>query len=257
MSDREKFYPTGTEAENQALAGSDEMEIDLLELTYRLFEKWKVIAVFALAGLILSFVWTFVICTPTYEATAKLYVLNPSDSAINLSDLQIGSYLTDDYKEVFKTWEVHEQVLANLNLDYTYEELEEMLTVSNPADTRMLYVTCQSADPQEASNIANEYASVAKSYISDKMATEEPSLVSSALIPTEPVSPNITLNLLLGIILGGIIAVIVLVIQFVLDDKIKNAEDIRKYIGLPTLSVVPKTEYSNSSRKITRGRERE
>ena len=72
------------------------------------------------------------ILTPKYEATAKLYVMSRTDSAVNISDLQIGSYLTSDYQEVFKTWEVHEQVLQNLGLDYDYEQLEEMLTVTNP-----------------------------------------------------------------------------------------------------------------------------
>ena len=84
--------------------------------------------------------------------------MSRTDSAINLSDLQIGSYLTSDYQEVFKTWEVHEQVLQNLGLDYEYEQLENMLSITNPADTRVLYITVNSDDPEEATAMANEYA---------------------------------------------------------------------------------------------------
>ena len=78
-----------------------------------------------------------------------------------------------------KTWEVHEQVLQNLGLDYTYEQLEGMLTISNPSDTRMLYITVSSADPVEATNIANEYANVARDYIYRMMAVSYTHLLLS------------------------------------------------------------------------------
>lgn len=109
-----------------------------------------------------------------YEATCKMYVTSASDSAINLSDLQIGSYLTSDYQEVFDTWEVHQGVIDRLKLDYDYEELDAMLTITNPGDTRILYITVKRDDPQEAATIANAYAQVAREYISIVMSTDMP-----------------------------------------------------------------------------------
>lgn len=93
-----------------------EQEVDLVELFFRLLENWKYIFLAALVGAIFSGIYTFQFVTPIYEATSKLYVTNSGDSAINLADLQIGTYLASDYQEVFKTWEVHEMVIANLNL---------------------------------------------------------------------------------------------------------------------------------------------
>ncbi|MFQ9448332.1 MAG: hypothetical protein ACLR4A_14210 [Christensenellales bacterium] len=72
----------------------------------------------------------------------------PKDSAINLSDLQVGNYLASDYTEVFSNWHVHEMVLERLGLDYTYSQLSNMVSVTNPQDTRILYVAVQSSDPQ-------------------------------------------------------------------------------------------------------------
>ena len=56
-------------------------------------------------------------------------------------DLQIGAYLTSDYTEVFKTWEVHEMVIEDLQLPYSYEQMQSLITVSNPEDTRILNTT--------------------------------------------------------------------------------------------------------------------
>ena len=193
--------------------------------------------------------------TPQYEATSKLYVMARNDSAVNLSDLQIGSYLTSDYQEVFKTWEVHEQVLQNLGLDYEYEELEDMLTITNPSDTRILYITVTSDDPVEATNMANEYANVARNYIYEMMGTEEPSLFSVALEPLEPVSPRKMLNTVLGGLVGGLLMAAILVVRFIRDDKIKTADDITNYIGIPTLAIVPALGSQRKSSAKSRGRQ--
>jgi len=234
MSELELKTPKNARVEDE-----NEIEIDLLELVFRLIEKWKMIVAGALAGFLLMFVYSFILATPMYEATSKLYVLSSSDSAINLSDLQIGSYLTSDYMEVFEIWEVHEIVRQNLQITYTNEELEEMLTISNPGDTRILYITVAHEDPQFAAALANEYAAVAKRYISAVMLTDEPSLFSEAQVPDEPVSPRKALNVVLGFMLGAFIVCAVVVVQFLMDDKIKSEEDVRKYVKLNTLAVVP------------------
>lgn len=245
----------GAKAEEERRA-ERESEIDVIELLFRLLKNWKSILVSALFGAILLGVYTLKFITPTYEATAKLYVMNSSDSAINLSDLQIGSYLASDYQEVFKTWEVHEMVLSDLHLDYTYAQMQDMLKVSNPSDTRILYITVSSPDPEEAMDIANEYAAVAKEYISKTMATDQPNVLSSALLPTRPVKPNKTMNIALGLLGGALLAVFVIVVRFVLDDKLKTADDVLKYADLPTLALVPNMDTASGKRKKSRGGKR-
>ena len=214
-------------------------EIDILELFYRLIERWKYIVAAACVGALIMIVYSFVLATPIYEATSKLYVMSASDSAINLSDLQIGSYLTSDYQEVFSTWEVQEMVLQHLGLDYTYPQLESMITISNPNNTRIHNITASNSNPQLAASLANEFASVASRYISETMKTDEPSLLSEALVPSKPVTPRKTLNTILGFLVGALLMIAIITVQFIMDDKVKTAEDIRRYADLPTLALVP------------------
>jgi capsular polysaccharide biosynthesis protein len=216
-----------------------ETEIDLIELFYHLLDNIKyIIIASALCG-VLAGIYSFVFLSPIYQATAKLYVTNSSNDALNLSDLQIGTYLTNDYQEVFKAWEVHETVIKNLGLNYTYSQLSEMLSIKNPSNTRILDITISSKNPIEAASIANEYAKVAKNYITETMAADEPNILSTALQPIKPVSPNKTLNTLIGILLGAFGTIAFFTVRFITDDKIKTSDDVTKYTNLPTLAIVP------------------
>ena len=224
---------------NNSFFTSEESELNLLELFYVLLEKVKFIIAAALLGLVIMAVYSFFIAGPTYEATSKLYILAAGDSAINLSDLQIGAYLTSDYKEVFDTWEVQEKVLQRLNLDYSYKQLMSKIRLENPANTRMLYITASSSDPQEAADLANTFADVTREYISEMMSTEKPNLLSEALVPTVPVSPKKVQNMIIGFVLGALIMAAIFIVRFLLDDKVKSADDLRRYADMVTLATVP------------------
>lgn len=217
----------------------EEDTIDLLELFMGLLAHWKLIAAASLLGAVIMAVVTFFFMTPMYKATATIYVVSRNDSVINMSDIQIGSALTSDYIKVFEMWEVHEKVISALDLDYTYNEMASMLSVTNTSDTRMLDITVTDSDPEEAAAIANEYADVGAKYISEKMKTDEPTLMSSARVPVNPYSPSKAKNILLGFLGGFVLACAFIVVRILLDDTYKTAEDIRKYTGMVVLASVP------------------
>lgn len=232
---------TKTQMENQIdiVQPAAEGEINLLELFYHLLSKVRIIVAASLIGAILMGAYSFLLAKPVYEATSKLYVLTSQDSAINVSDLQIGAYLTNDYLEVFNTWEVQAMVVNNLGLDYTYTQIRKMIDIEQPEDTRMLYVTASAYSAQEAADIANEFAKVAQQYITEIMLTDKPSIMSEARVPSKPVSPNKLGNIIKGFLAGFVLACVVLAVRFFLDDKIKSGDDIRKYTDMTVLAIVP------------------
>lgn len=213
--------------------------IDLMELMYRLLGNWKLIISLMLILAVAFGLYTSFFVTPLYSATSTIYVLSRRDSVISMSDLQIGTALTSDYIKVFKMWEVHEEVISNLNLPYSYKQMQQMLTVANDNGTRMLDITVSSPSPQEAMEVANEYAKVASQYIADTMSTDKPNIMSVALLPTNAVSPNKTRSVMLGALLGFVLGAGFVTLRMITDDTYKTAEDIRKYAGLATLAVVP------------------
>ena len=231
---------------------NEEVEIDLMELFNHLMDHWPLLMAAAALGTIIMAVYTFFVVTPMYEATSKLYVVNSKDSVVNLSDLQIGNYLAQDYVEVFSNWHVHERVLQELNLPYSYREIGSMIQVRNPQNTRILYITCRNKDPELARAIATAYAKVACEFIAVKMEQEQPNIFEEARTPVAPTSPHKTRNLFLGMIVGLLAAAAWLTVSFVMDDKIRTPEDIEKLLNLPTFGVITEQGsylHSKESRK--------
>ncbi len=174
LKTRNGIAPAAAPAQQQT---DEAMTIDLVDLFYRLLASWKLIVCLALVFAIASGVYTIYFVTPLYRATSIIYVLSP-ESIVNLSSLQLGNALASDYIKVFNMWEVHEEVRSNLNLNYSYTKLKNMLSVTNTSGTRMLDISVTSADPAEAAALANEYAKVASEYIHETMAIDKPSILT-------------------------------------------------------------------------------
>ena len=231
---------------------ASETEIDLVELFYRLLENLKFILPAALIGAILAGVYTFNFITPKYTATSKLYVVNTANAVVDLSALQIGTQLASDYKEVFSNWHVHERVIEELNLLYTYGQLNNMVSVSNTESQRILHIKVTSTSPDEAKLLADTYAKVAQEFIAETMDMNRPNIFEEALRPSAPSSPNKTRNIILGFLLGGMLAAAVVIIQFIIDDRIRNEEDITKYAGIAVLGVMPVVDTKKAKKSIWR-----
>lgn len=224
-------------AGRQAAPNEHPQMLDLIELMYYLLTKLHYILLGALIFALLGGMGAAG-STPIYTATSKLYIVGQSGMSI-LTDLQIGSFLTMDYQEVFKTWEVHQMVNDELGTDYSYSMLQGMVTVENPEGTQVLYITVRNPDAQMAADIANAYGNAAKRFITQTMGTDEPSTFSVALVPSVASSRSVTSGVVRGILLGTALVVGVLVLLFLMDNRPKSPEDIMKAAGIPTLAVIP------------------
>ena len=234
---------------SSSLPANEEMEIDLVALFFRLLENALWIVLVSLIGAVVAGLITVFLITPRYSAVSGLYVMSRQDSAINLSDLEIGSSLTMDYQEVFQNWHVQEMVLERLGLDYSYKQLSRMITLENPANTRILYITATSFYPDEAKSLADTYAQVAREFIAATMDTQQPSIFMEALRPTEPSSPRLLRNVVIGFAIGFLLSAGLVVVLFLLDDRIRNAEDVEKSLHLPLLGMLPHQKLPRRARR--------
>ena len=212
--------------------------IDLIGLFFAILEKFWLVVICAIVGAMLMG-WMAGRSTTTYTATAKLYIVDTSSGSINIANLQLGTVLTLDYQEVFKTWEVHEMVIEELGLPYTYGQMQSMLSVTNPEDTRVLYITVAFPDAKMAADIANAYAKAAKTFIINTMRGEEPSDFSIALEPSVGYTVSKSSRMVMGFMLGSVLAVGLITLMFVLDNRPRSPEHIETYGGIPTLAVFP------------------
>lgn len=207
-------------------------------MRFLLSQAGKIVLCGLLCALIAGIVFSFV--PPKYAATAKLYILENDGTGVQISALQSGTLLMADYREVLKTWEVHEKVRSQLGLDMTYRDMQELLSIQIPDGSRLLYITVKHADPVFAAELANAYAQAAYSFIVQTLHGMHPDLFSSAVIPGETIGLGIVGGLIVAFAVGMMLAAGGYVLFFCLDDHIRTTEDLALASDLPVLSAIPR-----------------
>lgn len=228
----------------------DEIEIDLAGLLYYYKSKIVIIVTIFLIGAVVTGASTYYFVTPKYTATAKLYMVSASsDSIVNLTDLNLGTSLSSDYEELIKIRSIVNEVIRDLDLDYTYLELLSMVNISTIPDTRILTITVESTIPSEAANVANALAKEAVNNLPKLMDTSKPNIAERAIRPESQSSPNLSKNTVIGGMVALFLILGLLTIVYITDDTLNSAEDVEKNFGVMPLTVIPEGSISLLSDK--------
>ena len=218
------------------------VEIDVFAMLKTLWKRKFSIVLVALVFAIAAFGYSAFLAKKEYQSTSRIYVVsrqNQDNNALTNSDLQAGSYLVKDYREIILSQNVLSQAIEELKLDMTPAELSKKISVSVPTDTRILSITAKDGDPKEAARIANGLRNVAAEKIIAVTKVSDVTTLDEAEVPQTPSSPNIRRNVLLGFIAGAGLMVVLMVVVEVLDDRVKRPEDIEELMGLTLLGIVP------------------
>lgn len=216
------------------------IEIDILYLLRKLWsKKFFIVFVGLLVGTITLLGSVFFI-KPKYTSTTRIYVVSrSSDSSLTNQDLQAGSYLVNDYKEVITSNEVLSSVISQENLSLSTSELSNMISVNIPTDTRVISISVEDTDAQEASDIANTIREVAAEKIKSVTKVDDVTTLEAATKPSHPSSPNVKKNAVIGALAGAFLAIVGILVAEVLDDRVRRPEDIEETLGMTLLGVVP------------------
>ena len=215
------------------------IEIDILYLLRKLWRKKFFIIFIALVVGTVTLIGSIFLVKPKYTSTTRIYVVSKTADNITNQDLQAGSYLVNDYKEVITSSEVLSSVIDREKLSLSTGELSGMITVNIPTDTRVISIAVEDTDAQKAADIANAVREVAAEKIKDVTKVDDVTTLEAATTPKSPSSPNIKKNSILGVLVGAFLAIVVIVVVEVLDDRVRRPEDIEEVLGMTLLGIVP------------------
>ena len=223
----------------------DKFEIDVFQLVKVLWKRKFLIALVALVSGVTAFACSSFVIKPQYTSTTRIYVVNRNQGdkpGLTNQDLQAGSYLVKDYREIILSQDVLEKVVADQNLTIDAKTLGRKVSVTVPADTRIVSISVRDGKPEEASRIANALREVAAQKIISVTRVSDVTTLEEARPATSPSSPNIRRNTMMATIAGvGIVTVIVLLVEL-LDDRVKRPEDIEEVMHISLLGVIPNLE---------------
>ena len=223
----------------------DRIEIDLVQMLKVLWKRKLIIALAAIISGAIAFGYSSFVIKPEFTSTTRIYVVNRNQGdkpGLTNQDLQAGSYLVKDYREIILSQDVLEKVVADQKLNIDAKTLARKVQVTVPADTRIVSISVRDSLPEEASRIANALREVASQKIIAVTRVSDVTTLEEARPALSPSSPNIRRNTILGFGVGAGLVIIVVLLVELLDDRVKRPEDIEEVMQLSLLGVIPNLE---------------
>lgn len=219
------------------------IEIDLMRLLKAVWRHMVVIVLAALLGGGAGFALAYYVVPAKYEASALLYVNNSSISvgstSISLSDLSASQTLVDTYIAILNTRLTLNDVIAEAEVDYTFEQMKKMIEANAVNGTEIFEVAVTSKNPEEAERVANTIVRVLPDKIAQIVDGSSVRVVDLAVVPEKKSSPSYTKFTLVGALVGLLLSGGIVVIRELLDDQIRGDEDLLQAYNLPVLAAIP------------------
>ena len=205
------------------------MEIDVFHLLKILWKRKLLIVLVAFVTGAVAFAYSSFIVKPEFTSTTRIYVVNRNQGdkpGLTNQDLQAGSYLVKDYREIILSQDVLEKVATDLKLELPPKGLASKIKVTVPVDTRIVSISVTDRAPEEASRIANSLREVAAQKIISVTRVSDVTTLEEARPATSPSSPNIRRNTMVGFLAGAVVMVVTVLLVELLDTRVKRPEDI-------------------------------
>ncbi|VOW35566.1 capsular polysaccharide biosynthesis protein Cap5A [Streptococcus pneumoniae] len=217
-------------------------EIDVFQLVKTLWKRKLMILLVALVTGAGAFVYSTFIVMPEYTSVTRIYIVNRNQgdkAGLTNQDLQAGTYLVKDYREIILSQDVLEKVAANLKLDMPVKTLTSKVQVTVPADTRVVSISVKDKQPEEASRIANSLREVATEKIVAVTRVSDVTTLEEARPATTPSSPDVRRNSMFGFLGGAAVTAIAVFLIELLDTRVKRPEDVEDVLQIPLLGIIP------------------
>lgn len=220
------------------------IEIDLMQLARTLWENAKYIVLVTVIMGLLGFAGSTIFLTPVYEASAKMIVNTRKDDTQNITNDQINSAknLVDTYAVIIRSRDVLNRVIAELNLEESYGQLAECVSVHAVNNTQIMEIVVRHKSPGIAQAVAAKLLEISPDVIVATVEAGSVKAVENAHTTPNPIAPNVFKNAVIMAMLGFVLTCGVVVVVFLSDNTYKTDLDLQNDLDVPVLGVIPTAE---------------
>lgn len=215
--------------------------ISLREIYGILKNRIRLILAITIMFMIITALISYYLITPTFQTSTQLLISQQQNEAgLDTQSIETDLQLVATYSEIIQSPVILEQVISQLGLEMSYEELQNKISIEIAESSQLLTIVVEDEDLAAAVEIANRTAEVFEAEIMELMNVDNVSILSPAVaMETQtPVSPNPPLNILLGAIVGlGVGAATALILRY-LDTTLRGEKDIQDVLGIPVLGAI-------------------
>jgi len=227
--------------------------IKVSDLMTILKKRWLLIALSTLLAAAISGILSYFMLAPVYQSSTQILVNERNSS--NQTDttfLQSNVDLIDTYRDIIKSPIILEKVIHNLQLNTTIENLNKNINITSQQNSQVFTLVVQNHNAQQAVEIANNISETFQRDIQTIMKVDNVSILAKAELKQNPIpiKPNKVLNITIGILVGFMFGSGLALLMEILDNTLKNEEDIIDVLGVTLVGTIPKIENKLLERKI-------
>ena len=215
-------------------------EINLKEV-YSYFKSrllWMILAIVVIV--IIGNVYTILTRVPMYQSNTTIVLVGESKKGYSQTDSQLNQNLIGTYSEIITSRKVLQQVIDNLKLKMTVDELSQNITTSSVEDTEIIRITVNNEKKKMAVKIADEVASVFSEEIQDIYNLENVAIIDKAEEADDPYNINYVKDNVIYLMIGIVLSFGVVFVMYYFDTTIKSSETVEEKLGLTVIGIVPK-----------------
>lgn len=220
-----------------------EETISLQEIFAVIKKRFLLILALVLGAALIAAAVSYFVLTPTYESSTKFIVnQGQQDPSVqyNVNDIRTNVELINTYNDIIESTAISADVVKELGLDISAEQLANKIQVSSQQDSQVVTVTATDTNPGVATELANTTVTVFQNKLPEIMNVDNVKVLTPAVLAADPtpVSPNPPLNIAIAIVLGGMVGVGLAFLLEYLDTTITTEVDVEQHLALPVLGVI-------------------
>ena len=229
-------------------------EIDLKELLSLFWSKKTQIILIVLIFMLIGVIYTVGFVTPKYTSSTTLLLAtseNSTDksSTITTTDVTLNSKLVSTYSALVQSKSVLRQVISNLGIKISEDELKNNITVTQEKDTEIIKISVSNTNANTAEKVANEVAKVFTEKIQEIYKINNVQIVDAAEVETTPSNINHPKDVMIFTFIGIVIATGYVLVANMLDTTVKTAEEVEKEFKVPVLATIPLYSFEPTKNK--------
>lgn len=218
-------------------------EIDLKELLTLFWNKKTQIILIVLIFILLGVIYTTGFVKPKYTSSTTLLLATGNTSSktntITTTDVTLNSKLVSTYSALVQSKSIIREVISNVGINISEEELKNNITVTQEKDTEIIKISVSNENATSAAKLANETAKVFMKKITELYNLNNIQIVDEAEVTSAPSNINHPKDIMIFAFIGIVVAVGYVLVANMLDTTIKTAEEVEKQFKVPVIASIP------------------
>ena len=220
------------------------MDIDVRVLFQGILKRAWIIIVCTILAAAVALMYTMNFVTPTYKASASMYINNNSHKGttsdkVSSGDLAVALQLSVTYVNIIQSDAVLDKVVETTGFELTSNQIKSMMSAEVVGETEMFRISIVGPNAQMAADIVNAIADIAPDEISRIIEGSSAKVIDYAKVPNSQYGPNYTTNTVIGGFIGAVLSVAVIVITTLADTCIHTEADLTRIYQAPVLGAIP------------------